>query len=67
MRRAGRLVAQGLGLPGHLFSIPVALQAVLRRFGDDIAEGDILIYNDPYEGGMHLPDICLFRPLFAPG
>ena len=63
----GRLVAQGLSLPGHLCSIPVALRAVLRHFGDDIAEGDIFINNDPYDGGMHLPDIFIFRPLFADG
>ncbi len=61
----GRLAAQGLALPGHLCSIPVALQAVLRHFGDDIAEGDILINNDPYDGGMHLPDIFIFKPMFA--
>ncbi len=63
----GRLAAQGLSLPGHLCSIPVALQAVLRHFGSDIAEGDILINNDPYDGGMHLPDIFIFKPLFADG
>ncbi len=63
----GRLMAQGLALPGHLCSIPVALQAVLRHYGDDIAEGDILINNDPYDGGMHLPDIFIFKPLFADG
>jgi N-methylhydantoinase B len=63
----GRLVAQGLSLPGHLCSIPVALAAVLRHFGDDIAEGDIFVNNDPYDGGMHLPDIFIFRPLFADG
>src|SRR5277367_6067062 len=63
----GRLAAQGLSLPGHLASIPVALQAVLRHYGDDIAEGDILINNDPYDGGMHLPDIFIFKPLFANG
>jgi len=63
----GRLAAQGLALPGHLCSIPVALQAVLRHFGDDIAPGDILINNDPYDGGMHLPDIFIFKPLFADG
>ncbi len=63
----GRLVAQGLSLPGHLCSIPVALRAALRRYDTDIYEGDILISNDPYEGGMHLPDIFLFRPLFAEG
>jgi N-methylhydantoinase B len=63
----GRLVAQGLSLPGHLCSIPVALRAVLKHFKDDIAEGDIFINNDPYDGGMHLPDIFIFRPLFADG
>jgi N-methylhydantoinase B len=61
----GRLVAQGLSLPGHLCSIPVSLQAVLRAFGDDVHEGDIFINNDPYDGGMHLPDIFIFRPIFA--
>ena len=63
----GRLVAQGLSLPGHLASIPVSLKAVLAAFGDDIAEGDIFINNDPYDGGMHLPDIFVFKPLFAEG
>jgi len=63
----GLLVAQGLSLPGHLCSIPVALQAVLKHFGDDVAEGDIFINNDPYDGGMHLPDIFIFKPLFAGG
>ena len=61
----GRLAAQGLSLPGHLCSIPVALQAALRRFDGDIAEGDVLVMNDPYEGGMHLPDIFVFKPIFA--
>ena len=63
----GRLVAQGLSLPGHLCSIPVALRAVLKHFGNDVAEGDIFINNDPYDGGMHLPDIFIFKPLFADG
>ena len=63
----GRLVAQGLSLPGHLASIPISLQAVLRAFGDDVHEGDIFINNDPYDGGMHLPDIFVFKPLFADG
>ena len=63
----GRLVAQGLSLPGHLCSIPVALQACLRHFGDDVSDGDVLVVNDPYDGGMHLPDIFVFRPVFVEG
>lgn len=63
----GRLVAQGLTLPGHLGSIPTALAAVMAKFGGDIREGDIFAMNDPFEGGMHLPDIFVFKPLFHEG
>jgi N-methylhydantoinase B len=63
----GALVAQGLSLPGHLCSIPVALRACLARYGDDLHDGDVLAMNDPFEGGMHLPDIFVFRPIFADG
>ncbi len=63
----GRLVAQGLTLPSHLGSIPVALAAIMRRFGDDMHEGDVFALNDPFEGGMHLPDIFVFQPIFVEG
>jgi N-methylhydantoinase B len=45
----------------------VALQAALAAFEGDIAEGDVLTMNDPFQGGMHLPDIFVFRPLFHGG
>ena len=35
------------------------------RFGDDIGTGDVFVFNDPDEGGMHLPDIFVFTPVFA--
>jgi N-methylhydantoinase B len=63
----GRLAAQGLTLPGHLGSVPTAMAAIMRRFGDDIAEGDVFIMNDPFEGGMHLPDIFIMKPLYREG
>jgi N-methylhydantoinase B len=62
----GRLVAQGLTLAGHLCSIPVALKAALRRL-PEIVPGDVICMNDPFEGGMHLPDIFVFQPIFAEG
>ena len=61
----GRLVAQGLTLPGHLGSIPTALAVVVERFKGDIDPGDAFIMNDPFDGGMHLPDIFIFKPIFA--
>ncbi len=63
----GALVAQGLALPGHLCSIPVALRACLARHGHNLHEGDVLAMNDPFEGGMHLPDIFVFKPIFFRG
>lgn len=65
--REGRLAAQGLSLPGHLCSIPVALKASLAALDEPVAEGDILVMNDPYSGGMHLPDIFTFKPIFVEG
>lgn len=63
----GRLVAQGLTLPGHLGSVPTALASIMRHFGDDMGPGDVFIMNDPFDGGMHLPDIFIFKPLYHEG
>ena len=38
----------------HLGAIPEAMAAVLEKFGDELADGDAVIMNDPYHGGMHL-------------
>lgn len=61
----GRMIAQGLSLPLHLGAIPDAMDAVLERYGQDIAPGDVFILNDPFEGGMHLPDIFIIKPTYV--
>ena len=58
------LVGQGLCQPIHMGGMPPALTACIEHYGDRIYPGDILINNDPYEGGSHLPDIFLFKPVF---
>ena len=63
----GKLAAQGLTLPGHLGSVPTAMEAIMRHFKDDMAPGDVFIMNDPFDGGMHLPDIFVFKPLYHEG
>jgi hypothetical protein len=50
----GKLAAQGLTLPGHLGSVPTAMDAIMRHFAHDMAPGDVFIMNDPFDGGMHL-------------
>ncbi|MSP88273.1 MAG: hydantoinase B/oxoprolinase family protein [Alphaproteobacteria bacterium] len=63
--RRGRMIAQGLSLPLHLGSVPDAMDAVIAKYGDTLEPGDIVILNDPYQGGMHLPDIFMFKPVFV--
>ena len=60
----GDVVAQGLCQPRHMCAIPSAAGAVIERYKGQYQEGDIYILNDPYEGGTHLPDIYLFKPVF---
>jgi N-methylhydantoinase B len=60
----GRVVAQGFVIPIMLGAMPDALDEILARYGDDLEDGDVYILNDPDEGGMHLPDIFLFKPVF---
>jgi N-methylhydantoinase B len=61
----GKLVAQGLTLPGHLGSIPTAMESIMRQFADNMGPGDIFIMNDPFDGGMHLPDIFVIKPIYV--
>jgi len=68
----GKLVAQAAHIPVHLGAMPLAVEAVLRAEGPlaPFAPGDVVILNDPYLGGTHLPDITLVSPVFwrrAPG
>src|ERR1051325_11146320 len=60
----GKLVAQGLTLPGHLGSGPTAMESWMRHYRDDRQEGDVFIMNAPFDGGMPLPDIFVLKPLY---
>ena len=59
----GRMLAQAEHIPVHLGSMPLTVEFAVRRF-DELNEGDQLVVNDPYQGGSHLPDITLIRPIF---
>ena len=62
--RNGQMVAQGVTIPFQLGSIPFALGATIKKYQGRIFPGDVYIMNDPFEGGIHLPDIFLFKPIF---
>lgn len=61
----GRILSQAKTVALHLGAVPDAMEVVLRQFGNDLSPGDVVVLNDPYEGGMHLPDIFMFKPIFV--
>jgi len=65
----GNNVAQSARIPVHLNSMSACLSTLLRDFIplSDWHDGDIVVTNDPYSGGQHLPDIQTFRPVFHDG
>ena len=60
----GRLVAQAAHIPVHLGSLPRAVEAALAV--GPLVPGDVVLLNDPYAGGTHLPDLTLVSPVFLP-
>jgi N-methylhydantoinase B len=65
----GYNIAQSARIPQHLNSMGAGLQTVIRDFMPLALwnEGDVVITNDPYCGGQHIPDILAFRAVFAGG
>lgn len=59
----GEMLAQAAHIPVHLGSMPLSVAAAIRRV--DLAPGDMVMLNDPYCGGTHLPDITLVMPVFC--
>src|SRR5215469_11542812 len=59
-----RLIAQAAHIPVHLGSMPDSTAAVIASI-DHFSPGDMVILNDPYLGGSHLPDITLVAPIFV--
>ena len=60
----GKMVSQGLTHPCHLGSIPAAMESIMRHYGNEMQPGDVYIMNDPFDGGMHLPDIFILKPVY---
>lgn len=60
----GRMIAQAAHIPVHLGAMPVSVATAIKRV--NFAPGDVVILNDPFHGGSHLPDITMVAPVFYP-
>ena len=57
----GRLIAQAAHIPVHLGSMMEAVKSAIKD--TPMEEGDMVLLNDPYRGGTHLPDLTLVAPV----
>ncbi|WP_170285631.1 hydantoinase B/oxoprolinase family protein [Microbacterium rhizomatis] len=62
----GRLVADSNLIPAQAGTLEFALAGALALTGP-LAEGDVVLTNDPYSGATHLPDVEVFAPVFSGG
>jgi len=60
----GSLVANAPHVPVHLGSMSESIKTVIREHGSEMMPGDAYILNTPYNGGTHLPDITVIKPVF---
>lgn len=60
----GNMVAQAAHIPVHLGSTPLSVRAAIERV--PMKRGDVVILNDPYAGGTHLPDVTVVAPVYLP-
>ena len=65
----GRLAALSVGIPQFMLSSTLPVRFALDFFAADggLREGDVVVANDPYHGGGHLPDYNVFAPVVVDG
>src|ERR1700759_229947 len=61
--RQGQVIAMGDHMPVHLGSMPMSVRAAIDAA--PMEPGDVVMLNDPFRGGTHLPDITLVAPVFV--
>ena len=64
----GRTIAQAAAVPAHLGMLVPAVETIVERFPpSEMAPGDVYLMNDPYDGGTHIPDLTMVKPIFLDG
>jgi N-methylhydantoinase B len=63
----GVVISQGLTLPVHVGAWPMAMPRALAAVNEPWSPGDVVVFNDPTYGGLHLPDVFVMLPVFFEG
>ncbi len=61
----GEMIAQAEFCPAHLGAIIYIVEWTIQEVGlENFHPGDIVIHNDPFRGGCHIPEFCVIKPVF---
>ena len=58
------LIARAYAEPVHIFASVHSVAGLLKYYRNELAQGDIIVVNDPYYYGSHLPDYTVMKPVF---
>ena len=63
--REGELIAVADFCPSQIGGVPLLVRSMLREVPlAEMDEGDVIVHNDPYRGGLHTPEHTVFKPIF---
>jgi N-methylhydantoinase B/oxoprolinase/acetone carboxylase alpha subunit len=66
--RQGEMIAQGEFCPAQLGAMPITVRWIISELGvEGFQQGDVVVHNDPYRGGCHMPEHMMLKPVFVNG
>ncbi len=64
----GEMIAQADFCPAQIGAIPHVVEWCIKEVGpENMSPGDVILHNDPYRGGCHLPEFMVLKPCFVDG
>ena len=60
----GQLLANAPHMPVHLGAMGESVRTVLKSREGDLCPSDMVVFNNPFNGGSHLPDVTVIAPVF---
>jgi N-methylhydantoinase B len=64
--RNGELIAVADFCPSQIGGVPLLVRSMIKEIPlSEMSEGDVIIHNDPYRGGLHTPEHTVFKPIFV--
>ena len=64
----GELIAVADFCPAQIGGVPLLVRSMVKEIPlEEIDEGDVIVHNDPFRGGLHTPEHTVFKPIFFDG